>query len=164
MAFWYSGPIFNLTVLALATAIFLAMSRLSRRQILVAGAVILTSWRVLLMASITMQESLNQAVMIVIAGFAARLMHLETRHHGRLLVGALAILAIASVLRPTNWIVAVPLVLVGMPWQQPRRVALATAAVALGVPGFWLLWRYVSAPIPGLAIEWDRPRRVVRFG
>ena len=98
----YSGPIFNLTVLALATAIFLAMSRLSRRQILVAGAVILTSWWVLLMASITMQESLNQAVMIVIAGFAARLMHLETRHHGRLLVGALAILAIASVLRPTN--------------------------------------------------------------
>ena len=52
-------------------------------------------------------------------------------------------------------IVAVPLVLVGMPWRQPLRVALATAAVALGVPFFWLLWRYVSAPIPGLAIEWD---------
>jgi hypothetical protein len=113
------------------------------------------------MASITMQESLNQAVMIVMAGFAARLMHPETEHQGRLLMGALVILVVASVLRPTNWIVAVPLVLVGMPRQRslpeqrPPLVALATCGAALGVPVFWLLWRYVSAPIPGLAIEWD---------
>ena len=150
----YSGPMFNLAVLALATAIFLAMSRLSRLQIVVAGAVILTSWWVLLMASITMQESLNQAVMIVMAGFAARLLHPDTQRRGRLLLGALVILAIASVLRPTNWIVAVPLVLVGMPWQRPLRLMLATFAAALGIPVFWLLWRYLSAPIPGLAIEW----------
>lgn len=151
----YSGPIFNLVVLALATAIFLAMSRLSRAQVLVCGAVILTSWWVLLMASITMQESLNQAVMIVMAGCAARLMHPGTQHHGRLLGGALVILAIAAVLRPTNWIVAVPLVVVGMPWQRPLRVAVATGVAALGIPFFWLLWRYLSAPIPDLAIEWD---------
>jgi hypothetical protein len=151
----YSGPIFNLAVLALATAIVLVMGRLSRAQMLITGAVLLTSWWVLLMASITMQESLNQAVMIVIAGFAARLMHPDTMQQGRLLAGALVILAIASVLRPTNWIVAVPLVLVGMSWQRPLRVALATFGAALGVPFFWLLWRYVSAPIPGLAIEWD---------
>ena len=150
----YSGPLFNLAVLAFATATFLAMGRLSRTQILATGAVIVTSWWVLLMASITMQESLNQAVMIVIAGFAARLMHPETRHQGRLLVGALVILAVASVLRPTNWIVALPLALVGMRQHPPLRVALATLGVALGVPFFWLLWRYVSAPIPGLAIEW----------
>jgi hypothetical protein len=150
----YSGPIFNLAVLAIATAIFLAMGRLSRAQMLITGAVILTSWWVLLMASITMQESLNQAVFIVMAGFAARLMHSDTQQHGRLLAGALAILAIASVLRPTNWIVAVPLVLVGMRWERPLRVALATVGVGLGIPFFWLLWRYVSAPIPDLAIEW----------
>jgi hypothetical protein len=150
----YSGPLFNLAVLAFATATFLAMGRLSRAQILVTGAVIVTSWWVLLMASITMQESLNQAVMIVMAGFAARLMHPETQHPGRLLVGAFVILAVASVLRPTNWVVAVPLAIVGMWKQPPLRVALATLGVALGVPFFWLLWRYVSAPIPGLAIEW----------
>jgi hypothetical protein len=151
----YSGPIFNLAVLGLATAIFLAMGRLSRAQMAVTGVVLLTSWWVLLMASITMQESLNQAVLIVIAGFAARLMHPDTRQHGRWLAGALVILAIASVLRPTNWIVAVPLVLVGTSWQRPLRVSLATGAAALGIPFFWLLWRYVSAPIPDLAIEWD---------
>jgi hypothetical protein len=151
----YSGPIFNLAALGLATAIFLAMGRLAHAQIVVTGAVLLTSWWVILMAPITMQESLNQAVLIVMAGFAARLMHPDTRHHGRLLAGALVILAIASVLRPTNWIVAVPLVLVGTGWQRPLRVALATGVAALGIPFFWLLWRYVSAPIPDLAIEWE---------
>jgi hypothetical protein len=151
----YSGPIFNLVVLGLATAIFLAMGRLSRAQILIAGSLLVTSWWVLLMASITMQESLNQAVMIVIAGCVARLMHPATEHHGRLLMGALVMLAVASVLRPTNWIVAVPLVLIGMPRHRPLRVALATFGAALGVPFFWLLWRSISAPIPGLAIEWE---------
>ena len=150
----YSGPMFNLAVLALATSVFLVMGRLSRAQIAAAGVVILTSWWVLLMASITMQESLNQAVMIVMAGFVARLMHPDTKQHGRLLLGALVILGIASVLRPTNWIVAVPLVLLGMPWQRPLHTALATLGAALGIPMFWLLWRYLSAPIPGLAIEW----------
>ena len=124
----YSGPIFNLAVLALATAAFLVMGRLSRAQILATGAVLLTSWWLLLMATITMQESLNQAVMIVMAGFTARLLHPETRHHGRLLSAALAVLAIASVLRPTNWIVALPLVLVGLPRHGPRRLMLAAPA------------------------------------
>jgi hypothetical protein len=150
----YSGPIFNLVVLAVAIAAFLVMGRLSRLQIVLAGAVILTSWWVLLMASITMQESLNQAVMIVIAGCAARLMLADTPHRGRLLIVALVVLAAASVLRPTNWIVAVPLVLLGMPRQQPLRVALATTVATLGIPVFWLLWRYLSAPIPDLQIEW----------
>ena len=36
----YSGPLFNLAVLAFATATFLAMGRLSRTQILATGAVI----------------------------------------------------------------------------------------------------------------------------
>jgi hypothetical protein len=71
-----------------------------------------------------------------------------------LLAIALSILAIASVLRPTNWIVAVPLVLVGLARERPARVTLATLGAALGVPFFWMLWRYISAPIPGLAIEW----------
>ncbi len=150
----YSGPLFNLAVLALATAIFLAMNSLSRPQIVLAGVVILTSWWVLLMTTITMQESLNQAVMIVMAGFATRLVHPDSTRPGRLLTVALVALGIASVLRPTNWIVAVPLVLVGLRQQRPVRVALAALVTALGIPFFWLLWRYVSAPIPDLAIEW----------
>jgi len=150
----YSGPLFNLASLAIATAMLLMMGRLSRGQIAAAGTVILSSWWVLLMASITMQESLNQAVMIVMAGFAARLMHPDTRRHGRLLLTALVVLAGASVLRPTNWIVAVPLVLVAMPRHRPLSVALATLGAACGIPAFWLIWRYLSAPIPGLAIDW----------
>jgi hypothetical protein len=150
----HSGPLFNLGVLAFATSVFLGMSRLSIRQTAAAGVVILTSWWVLLMASITMQESLNQAVMIVMAGCAARLLHPETRRHGVVLVGALAVLAIASVLRPTNWIVAVPLVLVAMRSPRVLPIALATLAALLGIPAFWLIWRFLSAPIPGLAIEW----------
>lgn len=150
----YSGPLFNLAGLAIATALFLVMGRLSRGQIAAAATMILSSWWVLLMASITMQESLNQAVMIVMAGFAARLMHPDTRRHGRLLLTALVVLAVASVLRPTNWIVAVPLVLVAMPRHRPRSVALATLGAACGIPVFWLIWRYLSAPIPGLAIDW----------
>jgi hypothetical protein len=150
----YSGPIFNLGVLAGATAAFLVLGRLSRSQIAAAGAVILTSWWVLLMAPITMQESLNQAVMIVVAGLAARLLHPDTRRHGWILRAGLGLLVVASVLRPTNWIVAVPLVLVGMPRQGRLRKGLAALGAAIAIPAFWLIWRYVSAPIPGLAIDW----------
>ena len=149
----YSGPIFNLTVLSLAIACFLVMARLSQWQIVLAGTVFVTSWWVTLMAATTMQESLNQAFLIVIAGFAARLLHPDTTHHTRWLLGALAILAIASVLRPTNWIVAVPLVAVGMVWRRPLPGTLAVLGAAAGIPIFWLLWRYISAPIPDLAIE-----------
>ena len=155
----YSGPIFNLAILAVATAWFLIVARLSHWEILLAGGVIVTSWWVALMATITMQESLNQAVLIVMAGFAARLLDSDTTHHGRWLFGGLAILAIASVLRPTNWIVAVPLVAVGMAPRRPRRAALAALGVAAGIPLFWLIWRYVSAPIPNLPIEWATTTR-----
>jgi hypothetical protein len=72
-----------------------------------------------------------------------------------LLLGALVMLVVASVLRPTNWIVALPLVLAGMSWQRPARVIAATIAAGLGIPVFWLVWRYVSAPIPDLAIDFS---------
>ena len=148
-----SGPIFNLCVLAIAIACFLIMARLSPWEIVLAGGVIATSWWVTLMAATTMQESLNQAFLIVMAGFAARLLDADATHRGRWLAGGLALLAIASVLRPTNWIVAVPLVAVGMPSRLRARAAMATLAAAAGIPIFWLIWRYISAPIADLQIE-----------
>jgi len=155
----YSGPIFNLAVLAVAIACFLMMARLSRWQILLTGGVIITSWWVALMAAITMQESLNQAFLILMAGFAARLLNSDTTRRGVWLLGALAILAVGSVLRPTNWIVAVPLVIVGMASRRKQYATLALLGAAAGIPLFWLVWRYISAPIPGLAIEWGPTTR-----
>ena len=148
----YSGPLFNLFVLASATAIFLWIARPSHRQIAVAGIVLITSWWALMMAPLTMQESFHQSVMIVMAAFAARLLHPDTQRHGVLLLAALLILAVASVLRPTNWIVAVPLVAVALA-RRPLFAAIATVVAAAGIPAFWLLWRYLSAPIPDLPIE-----------
>jgi hypothetical protein len=124
---------------------------------MLAGGVIATSWWVALMATTTMQESLNQAVLIVMAGFGARLLHPNTRHNGWWLLGGLSILAIASVLRPTNWLVAVPLVAVGTASRRPVPGALAALGAAAGIPVFWLIWRYVSAPIPDLPIELAHP-------
>jgi hypothetical protein len=147
-----SGPIFNLLILAMATAAFLWMIRASHRQISAAGLVLITSWWVLIMTPVTMQESLHQSVMIVMAGFAARLIDPDTTRHGPLLGTALVILAVASVLRPTNWIAAAPLVAVGLA-RRPRLAVTATVVAIAGLPGFWLLWRYLSAPIPNLAIE-----------
>jgi len=149
----HSGPIFNLAALAAATALFIAMTRPSRGQIVATGIVILTSWWTLLMATITMQETLNQAFMVVVAAFAARLLHPDTRRHNAVLLVALAVLVVASLLRPTNWIVAVPLVFVGMPRRPLLVRALAALVAGCGIPVFWLIWRYISAPIPGLAIE-----------
>ena len=147
-----SGPIFNLLVMAIATAVFLWMIRASHRQITATGLVLITSWWVLIMAPVTMQESFHQSVMIVMAGFVARLLHPDTQRHGLLLLTALVILAVASVLRPTNWIVAAPLVAIGLS-RRPLLAAMATVVAVAGIAGFWLLWRYLSAPIPNLAIE-----------
>jgi len=155
----YSGPMVNLAVLSLAIACFLILARLSQRQIVLAGGVFVTSWWLTLMAATTMQESLNQAFLIVIAGFAARLLDSDTTHRGTWLLGGLAILAIASVLRPTNWIVAVPLVAIGMAPRGSLRAAIAALVAAAGIPLFWLIWRYISAPIPDLAIELTRTTR-----
>jgi hypothetical protein len=148
----HSGPLFNLSLLAIATAIFLWMARASHWQIAATGLVLITSWWVLIMAPLTMQESLHQSVMIIMAAFAARLLHPDTHRHGVLLAVALLILAVASVLRPTNWIVAVPLVAVALA-RRPLLAAVATLVTAAGIPAFWLLWRYLSAPIPDLSIE-----------
>ena len=147
-----SGPIFNLLVMAIATAVFLWMIRASQRQTVAAGLVILTSWWVLIMAPVTMQESLHQSVMIIMAGFAARLLQPDTPRRGVLLLTALVILAVASVLRPTNWIAAAPLVAIGLA-RRPLLAAIAVVVAGAGLAGFWLLWRYLSAPIPNLAIE-----------
>lgn len=149
-----SGPIFNLGVLAAAIAVFISMTRLSVRQIVRLGAVILTSWWVTLMASITMQESLNQAFMIVFAAFAVRLLRPDAERRAGLLLAALAILVAASVLRPTNWIAAVPLMLVALA-HRPALLGPAVVAAAVGIPVFWVVWRFVSAPIPGLPIDLD---------
>jgi hypothetical protein len=148
----YSGPIFNLLLLALATTVFLLMNPLPRARIVATGIVVMTSWWVLIMAPVTMQESLHQSVMVVMAAVAARLLHPDTRRHGALLFGALVILAVSSVLRPTNWIVAVPLVVIALA-RRPLYATIAAIIAGLGVPAFWLLWRYLSAPIPSLAIE-----------
>jgi hypothetical protein len=147
-----SGPLFNLLVLAVATAVFLWLIRASPRQMAAAGLVLITSWWVLIMAPVTMQESLHQSVMIVMAGFAARLLHPDTQRHGVVLLTALVILAVASMLRPTNWIAAVPLVAIGLA-RRPLLALMATVVAGAGIAGFWILWRYLSAPIPNLAIE-----------
>jgi hypothetical protein len=149
-----SGPLFNLSVLAAATGAFIWTTRLPVRQLVLLGTVLLTSWWVTLMASITMQESLNQAFMIVVAAFAVRLLQPDTERRTSLLLTALAILVAASVLRPTNWIAAVPLVLVAFAHRPALLVPSVLAAVA-GIPVFWVVWRLVSAPIPGLAIDLD---------
>jgi hypothetical protein len=152
-----SGPLFNLLLLALAIAVFLWMIRASQWQVAATGLVILTSWWVLIMAPVTMQESLHQSVMIVMAGFAARLLQPDVQHRGALLLAALMILAAASVLRPTNWIAAAPLLAIGLT-RRPWLAAIAVVAAGVGLGGFWLLWRYLSAPIPNLAIELNEIR------
>lgn len=152
-----SGPLFNLLILALAIAVFLWMTRASHRQAAATGLVILTSWWVLMMAPVTMQESLHQSVMIVMAGFAARLLQPDVHHRGVLLLLALVILAVASVLRPTNWIAAAPLLAIGLT-RRPWLAAMAVVVAGAGLGGFWLLWRYLSAPIPNLAIELNEIR------
>lgn len=153
-----SGPIVNLAVLAAATAAFAALTRPTRRQLLLAGAAISTSWWVLLMASITMQETLNQAGFVIVAGLVAPILqgHPGARRAAQL-AAALVLLVALSILRPTNWVVA-PALALAVWADRPRRALAAFAAGGLATGGFWLLWRYLSAPIPSLAIELDRLR------
>jgi hypothetical protein len=149
-----SGPIFNLGALAVATTVFIWTTRPSLVQIGVIGAVISTSWWVTLMASITMQESLNHAFLVVVAAFVARLLNPDTGQRGLLLFAALTTLAVASLLRPTNWIVAVPLVFVAL-IRRPVLAAMAGLATGIGFPILWLVWRFISAPVPGRPLDFD---------
>jgi hypothetical protein len=149
---YYSGPLFNLAALALATMLFIVVARPTIGQIAGIGVVIATSWWVILMLSSTMQETLNQAFMIVMAAFAVRLAKADVERPAMTVLAALAVLAIASVLRPTNWIVAPPVVLIGLR-RRPRLAVLAALVATVGIPAFWVLWRYISAPIPDLALE-----------
>jgi hypothetical protein len=157
---YFSGPIFNLVALALATAIFIVVTRPTASQIAVIGIVIATSWWVILMLSSTMQETLNQAFTIVVAAFAVRLMRADVERPAVMVLSALAVLAVASVLRPTNWLVAPAVVLIGLR-RRPRLAALAALVATLGIPAFWVLWRELSAPIPNLALE---PSRLESLG
>ena len=148
----YSGPLFNLLLLAAAVAGFLVLTDASRTTIVSAGALILTSWWVILNLSTTMQETLNQAFMIVVAGLTTR--RLRDLSPGRATLWlTLAILAVSSVLRPTNWILAAPLVFAELAPAGLGLACLGALVTTTGLPLFWMLWRYISAPIPGLTID-----------
>jgi hypothetical protein len=165
-----SGPLFNLAALAIATTFFITLARLSCAQIIDTGFVMLTSWWVLFMAPTTMQETLNQAMLVAVAAFAAPLFNADAHRRGRLLMCALALLGVASVLRPSNWIVAIPLVLVGFAPRGPRAALLAALLASLCIPVFWLTWRYMSAPVPDAQLELGRPTsagivsRIIQYG
>ena len=149
----YSMLIFNQVVVVAALIFYLYMVRPGWIQILLIGAVLLTYWPMLVYISMGMQESLHQAIAIVVA---ALFYYQFSQKEGvswryRVLVTAL-LMAFAS-LRLTWSLFLIPLLFFDVKPLSTRQMILR-GGIALGLIGTaFLMFSYWSAPYPYSAMS-----------
>ncbi|MGI5287072.1 hypothetical protein ACQEVF_27555 [Nonomuraea polychroma] len=97
----FSGPLINLTLLGAAIFGYLAWIRAGWGKATLTGALVLTFWPVMVYLPSTMQESVNQALAIALAGPFFLLIRRGPHASRTVYATAVALLALASLLRPT---------------------------------------------------------------
>jgi hypothetical protein len=123
----------NMAVLAVALVAYIALAKLDKLQMLVAGPVVLVLWPVLLYMATASQESLQQAIAILLAGVFVRAIARGAELSTLERVGGIAVLAVASVLR-FSWAILLPcLLLLYAPRLTRARIAGALTVGALTI-------------------------------
>jgi hypothetical protein len=126
-----SSVYFNAVVLALGLVAFVSLTRLAAPLVLLLGVAVLTLWPVLLYVPTSSQESLQQAIGMVLAGIFVRAIARGREASGRERALGVTVLLVASVLR-FSWAILLPVLLLLYARRlTPRIVAGALAAGAV---------------------------------
>jgi hypothetical protein len=142
------GPVLNLACLGLAMLAYFWMARLDRWQLLLATLSILVFWPILLYIPTTMQETVQQALAVALAGvFYLLIKNRDQVGAGVYLLG-LVLLLVAASLRPTWSPLFVALFLFRTTAISRRRVLLSTLLAAPLVIALFAVYTWLSSPYP----------------
>lgn len=107
----YTGVLLNITALTVALLTYVRLIRPGLRGTLMVLAITALSWPLVLYLNVTMQESINQAVGILLAAIFYRLLSDKQPAPFLALTGVVILISIFSLLRPTWCLLLFPLFL-----------------------------------------------------
>jgi hypothetical protein len=127
----WSSIVVNMAVLAVGFAAFLILAELDLRGIALAGLAVLTLWPVLLYIPTASQETLQQALAMVLAAILVRAIRLGARASRRERIASIAFVVVCAVMRFSWAIVLAPLLVLYAEHVTWRRVGTALIATAV---------------------------------
>lgn len=135
----YSLPVFNLTALTLALAVFCWVARLSQRQLFMLALILLTFWPGLLHYTLSMVDTLHYAMAVILAALCVLLFQRGETASLALKIGMLLFIAFISLLRPSWVMVLLPcLLLMFLPTRKIFLVSvMVTAVVGIALMGLF---------------------------
>jgi hypothetical protein len=143
----YSGIIFNMAAVGLSLAFFIYITRLNRLQLAVTGLVILTFWTIIIFMPTVMQESLNHAIAITLAGLFYSLLPRDAAATRSVKIGTGIVLVAASLLRSSWAILFIPYwLLVFSQWRLAVRLLAAVSLTAALTTAILLVLQNISPP------------------
>jgi hypothetical protein len=145
-----SPVVFNGLVLTLGLLAFFALTHARAREMLLAGAVLTTSFAVMIYIPSAMQESLHHGIALLLAGLLCRI---AVSPSPRTLALFVAVVAVSSFIRPLWAIALAPALLLGLRSQMSRRLLITAGATLLLLAISWYGWRLISAPVPGVQLQ-----------
>ena len=137
---------FNMAALALGIAVFCLAARLDRRQVAAVLGLALAFWPILLYVPTASQESLQQAIAMVLAAVFSALLARRGAVSGKALAGMLALLMAVSLVRFSWALLLLPLLLLAARRWDVRTLALALGGTALAMAAVLAVFAAVSAP------------------
>ena len=145
---WYtfSSIFFNMIIIGLALIFFMRVARLDQVQIILTGLLALTYWSILIFMPTVMQESLNHAIAISLAGFFYILIDRQSASPRWVKCGAGGLLILASFLRASWGILLIPYFVLMLPGRFWVRLVIGSVASGLIVAVVILLLQYTSPP------------------
>lgn len=142
---FYTPVIINLALVMIALAVFMLMVRLNNHQIILIGLLMFTFWPVLLYMLTGMQESLQYALAILLAGVFISVLAKQERLSVRQQAAYAVLIGVAGVLRMSWGILFLPLFWLAAPrTTHARLLALVKSAIALSM--VVVIAQYVGAP------------------
>ncbi len=137
----WSGPVFNIVVLAVASLVWAWSVRFEPRVLTLGCFFIATSWPLLLYLPTTLQESLHAAFAMLIAATIRRKSYWLT----------FALIVVAALVRVTWALVLIPWVTLFFGETERKSLLKLSALAVAGVAVLFLTSRYLSSPYPGAA-------------
>ncbi|GAA3255613.1 hypothetical protein GCM10020216_092220 [Nonomuraea helvata] len=145
----FSAPLVNLVLVAAAIFSYLALTRAGWLRAVLTGALVLTFWPMMLYLPSTMQETVHQALAIVLAGVFFLLIRHDPRATRTLFAAGVVLLALASLLRPTWALLFLPLYFLRGGTMSGRKLVLAALKAIPAIVAAFGLWVAASTPFPG---------------